>query len=129
MVSEGPKILIFSYLGVIDKALASNPLRQWRRQHTARITPEFDSALHMLPLNMLVFGKSQPLTALLDPPPGCRLAGGMRSCLFNVFQIGAGQIGRCKVGLGEYGIVQICTRQIRTSHGSPVSVDFDHLRS
>jgi len=23
MVSEGPKILIFSYLGVIDKALAS----------------------------------------------------------------------------------------------------------
>ena len=94
MVSEGPKILIFSYLGVIDKALASNPLRQWRRQDTALITPEFDSALHMLPLNMLVFGKSQPLTALLslhcslkapsvgDPPPGCRLAGGMRSCLF-----------------------------------------------
>src|ERR1039457_4997273 len=82
MVSEGPKILIFSYLGVINKALASNPLRQWRRQDTARITPEFDSALHMLPLNMLVFGKSQPLTALLDPPPGYRLAGGMRSCLF-----------------------------------------------
>src|SRR5664280_1131614 len=94
MVSEGPKILIFSYLGVINKALASNPLRQWRRQDTARITPEFDSALLMLPLNMLVFGKSQPLTALLslhcslkapsvgDPPPGCRLAGGKRSCLF-----------------------------------------------
>ena len=66
MVSEDPKILIFSYLGVINKALASNPLRQWRRQDTARITPEFDSALHMLPLNMLVFGKSQPLTALLS---------------------------------------------------------------
>ena len=94
MVSEGPKILIFSYLGVINKALASNPLRQRRRQDTARITPEFDSALHILPLNMLVFGKSQPLTALLslhcslkapsvgDPPPGCCLAGGMRSCLF-----------------------------------------------
>ncbi len=47
MVSEGPKILIFSYLGVVDIALASNPLRQWRRQGTARITPEFDSALHM----------------------------------------------------------------------------------
>ena len=25
MVSEGPKILIFSYLGVVDIALASNP--------------------------------------------------------------------------------------------------------
>src|SRR5664280_3575856 len=89
MVSEGPKILIFSYLGVINKALASNPLRQWRRQDTARITPEFDSALHMLPLNMLVFGKSQPplhcslkAPSVGDPPPGCRLAGGMRSCLF-----------------------------------------------
>ena len=48
MVSESPEILILSHLGVIDKALASNPLRQWPRQDTARITPEFDSALHML---------------------------------------------------------------------------------
>jgi hypothetical protein len=47
MIPEGPEILILPHLGVVDIALASNPLRQWRRQAIARITPEFDSALHM----------------------------------------------------------------------------------
>jgi hypothetical protein len=69
MVSESPEIPVLSYFGVEDKALASDPLRQWRRQDTARITPEFDSALHMLPLNMSLLRKSQPplhcLTRLL----------------------------------------------------------------